>query len=708
MRIRKYLLIAFVLLLLLGFLCIIAYREYNTRRMNAKADFLMVDGIAKFVSTENNEIKVFIGDNFEVIPLRGVRITSFYPGYEINHTGISKKRVLNWLDSIRDLGANVILIPYIQPVGFYDALYEYNLLNENPIYLIHEISLNTKLIGESYDAFDDDFYKSLEEEVKSTIDVVHGSAILLSNARHKGLYIKDVSKFNLGYIIGANTIPELVSLTNAKYPEITDYDGPYYDIANGTAFEVFITKILNYAKNYEMNNHKQNSIYSYLTSIETDPFAYENETNLTKNANIDLNKIKSSSDDLFVSIVAQPNDPDFMDFENMVEYSNGNFYEGYLKKVVSYYDNPVVVSEIGMSSARGKSKINVREGYDRGNYEENEQGEILVELIQIIEDAGAKGVFVDSFQDNWGRISSFNLKRIISKETSVYWYDTQASDEAFGLVAYEYADKTKRVKIDGVIDEWENKDEIIKNEFTGLKVSADTSYLYLLIYKKDFNFNDDSIYIGIDTIPKIGSKHDDDTLIKMSVDADFIVELTGYNTSRIVTHERYNVFSYQYKYNDYIVDKQAIMPSENENNFSAIYLLNRKQFFIKKTNDVESTIYYETGKLVHGTTDIDAPEHNSLADFNKTDDYVELRIPWTILNFKDPIRKKALGDFYLSGINKEITVDDINFSLTYVSDEGIYVSEPGKYNIPDLRNLKYEERLKESYYMLKSYWGNKT
>ena len=706
MRIRRYLLITSIVLVLSVVVGIKLYRDYHANKINAKAVFYVENGISQLARVNAKEIEIYTENGFEKFSINGIRLSSFFPGYEINQSNISKDRVLKWLGLIEDLGANVILLPYIQPTSFYDAVYEHNLNSDKPLYLIHEISLNTKILGNTYNAFDKEFMAEIKKELKTTVDVVHGKSLQLSDNRHKGLYLKDISKFNLGYIIGTNTIPELIVLTNAKHPELVSYSGKYFSIHNGSAFEVFMAQMLEYVKNYELSAYNQNSILSYLTTIETDPFSYENESTLTKNASLDLNKIKSTNNDLFASIVAHPNDSDFLDYEDgLILTEEDNFYSVYLKKIVDYFQYPTIITEVGMSSSRGKSKVNLSKGYDRGNYEETEQGELIVELLRIIEDSGASGSFIDSFQDNWGRISTFNLKKVISKNTSTYWYDAQASDEAFGLMAFEVENKNKRIVLDGNVDEWKNIPRVINDDNLELKVTMDSGYLYLLVGAKDWNFNEKQIFIGIDTVPNIGSSIDDETNTVMNVNAEFIIELTGYNTSRIITNERYNVFNYLYKYNEYVLDKQSTIPEVNSKDFSAIYLLNRKQFFIKTTSQIESTIYYETGKLVHGSVDKNADNYNSLADFCKDADYMEIRIPWTMLNFKDPIQKKVLGDFYKIGVDDEIKINNIRFSLTSKQNNESEVSKAGRYQLQSLNNLNYGERLKESYYILQKYWG---
>ncbi len=706
MQIRRYLVVTILFFFVVVIINIMVYRNILQNKINNKSTYEIKDGISTVAKVEEGNIKLYTVDGYKDFSIRGVRLSSYYPKYEMNKSNISKDRVLKWLEEIKELNANTILVSYIQPTGFYKAVYEYNLTHDEPIYLIHEISLNSKEIDSTHNAFDDKFYKEITEGIRKTIDTIHGFAISINDKRHKGIYLNDISKFNLGYIIGNNTFPELVSLTNAKNKDINNFSGKYYSIDSATAFEVFVTKILEYTRNYEINKYKQYSLLSYLMTIEIDPFSYDNESNLIKHSNVDLNKLQAKSkDNIFISFVAQPNDPDFMDFEEMiVDDDDDNFYRAYLKKINKYYYYPVIITEIGVSSSRGKSKINLSEGYDRGNYNENEQGRLLVDLLKLVRESDIKGVFIDSFQDNWGRISSFNLERYINEDISNYWFDAEASDESFGLLAFETKNKNNFAIIDGNPGEWENTKEIINDKNIILNVRADTSYLYLLVHKKDWSFSDNQVYIGIDTINHFGSNYYSDMGVNLNVKAEYIIELTGIDTSRIIVNNRYNIFNYLYKYNENLLAKEVEIPKVNSGIFSAIYLLNRRPFILRKNNSVENAIYYETGKLTYGNGNPESEEYNSLADYFKEGDYVEIRVPWTLINVTDPINKKALGDFYIGGTDKEIMIKKINFSLALKTEDREIVTKSGTFEMPNLSREKYNERLKQSYYIVKSYW----
>jgi len=185
---------------------------------------------------------------------------------------------------------------------------------------------------------------------------------------------------------------------------------------------------------------------------------------------------------------------------------------------------------------------------------------------------------------------------------------------------------------------------------------------------------------------------------------DFILEFQGYNEARIVVHERYNLFNYLYKYYSNIIEKQVRPPDPNSKIFSAIYLLNRKHFYFRETNTVEHPVYYETGRLVYGNSDQNSRDYNSLADFNKEGDAIEIRIPWMLINVKNPLKKQAQGDFYSKGLDSYVYIKNIGISLYYEGENERFTTEKLIYKIPSYKHMEYDQVLKRSYYIVRDYW----
>lgn len=113
---------------------------------------------------------------------------------------------------------------------------------------------------------------------------------------------------------------------------------------------------------------------------------------------------------------------------------------------------------------------------------------------------------------------------------------------------------------------------------------------------------------------------------------------------------------------------------------------------------------FETGKLRYGNANPDAEDFDSLSDFIFSGDYVEIRIPWQLLNFSNPSEMMIHDDYY-----ECYGIENLNIDKMYV---GIGSSENTEYRLkmPPFalkgwgKTVTYHERLKKSYYMLKDYW----
>ena len=706
MNIRKYTTVFIILLMISLISFTVLYQKQSSKRL--KGEFETSDNYIKIARTKDKEIQIYKNEQWQDIKLKGVEISSFKPGYQRHETSIKKKDVLKWLEQISELNANVIKIPNIQSPSFYKAIYEYNLKASNPIYTIHEVMLDEKTLLDRYDAYDEKIIKHFKKDIKKTINVIHGNSLILSNKRtHRGLYLNDISSYNIGYILGTNTNSEMITLTNLRNKEKNSYEGKYYNVKDGSPFEIFVSEMMDHATSYELKKYEQLSLFSYLTSIETDPFAHRQESNQTRYAKINMMKITPLlEENIFASYSIYPSSVNFLEYETSDKDNAANTYIfGYLKKLNNYYSFPIIASDIGISSSRGKSEVDEDDGFHRGGFSEKEQGERLVSLLESVESSGISGSIIKSWQDDWTNLSSLRIaESYLDKTSSSYWWDAQSSDQSFGLLSFESGKENETMLIDGRYNDWKDSEYLLDEKSLKLKVKSDESFLYMLIEKEDWKLNEDNVYIGLDVTPLSGSNHLKEENIKFKMPVDFVVKLNGYNESRILVQERYDLFSYLYKYYMNIIEKKDSIPSKDSTEFSPIYLLNRKKFYLRDNDKILYPLYYETGILKEGSNNIKDKDHNSLVDFNKNEDVVELKIPWSLLNMVNPVEKGIYDDFYNKGIERQINVNDIGISLHVRDKKGEVDTDSKRFKIGKYKDVVYYERLKDSYSIVKKYW----
>ncbi len=711
-RIRKYTIIALVIVI--TSLLIIGSIYRNRLNVVTHDNFYYEDNIKSLFKSEDKGFKIFKAKSWQDFEIKGIELTAFTPGYTRGSDTLDKEEFQLWLQQIQDLKVNVLYVPYLQTNAFYEEIYKFNMNNPNPLFILQGIPIDESLIQSSYDAFDYKLNSSIKKDIRIAVDALHGRRISFENRKyHSGVYIRDISPFIFGYIIGNNTSPEFVHLTNSNNSNINSYNGSYFNVESGNPMDCFVAEIMDYLVDYETSRYNQKNVVSYYSSPLTDPLEHEYETNFTRYSNINIENIRSKDSGLlFAAYEIFPNYVDFLQYENFTIEDNEDIFDNwytfsdYVKDLEKFHDIPTIALNLGMSSARVKTIQDYTGlGFHRGGLSEKEQGEKLVELIEICNQANFSGVVLSGWQDNWSRKSPFNYIDIFGLNTSKV-HNVMASEENTGLISFEYGKTRNIVYIDGDFSEWTDSDVILEEKDLSISAKGDTAYLYLMIKKSNWSLTEDNMILGIDISKDIGSDIIEGTDTKLPINADFLVDLTSYNESEIKVHERSDVFSYLYKYYTNLIEKKSNKPSVNSPVFNSIFQLNRRNFELKSINKKIHPLYSDASKLLYGNGNPNMKEYNSLVDFNKNNDCLEIRIPWSLINIVDPVDRYAIVDSYdIQNSGQVGRINEINFALYYESESEVYLSKVGRFTLPKFRDSEYHTRLKESYWILKEFWG---
>ena len=137
---------------------------------------------------------------------------------------------------------------------------------------------------------------------------------------------------------------------------------------------------------------------------------------------------------------------------------------------------------------------------------------------------------------------------------------------------------------------------------------------------------------------------------------------------------------------DYTQLEQAIVEDMN---------LGENEFFFQT---------YETGKLTYGDANPSHEAFDSMADFCYGDGFVEIKLPWQLLNFSNPSEMQIHDDYY-----EHYGVENMQIDRMYV---GVGDGSDGQ-AIPLFEKplkgwgtkVTYHERLKESYYVVQHMWA---
>ena len=655
--------------------------------------------VSSFTSNDSESIYV----NGEKFNIKGVNLGAGIPGYFATDFHIDKKTYKRWFKQIQEMGANTIRVYTILNPDFYDAFYEYNKNNKNPLYLLHGVWVNDYILNSKNDAtaFKDD----LLEDSKVVIDIIHGRKYLYENDKYSsGLYTKNISKWVLGYIIGVEWEDITVSYTDNTYDNYK-YEGKYLSTKeNTTPFVNMLAYIGDNVISYESEKYGNQRLIAFSNWPTTDPFDYDEKiTNFFKKcAKVDVEQIKFNDSFIggtFASYHVYPYYPDYLSYETSNDkykdkYGRINTYEDYLIRLNKHHTIPVLISEFGVSTGRGMAQKDEYTNYNQGNMNELEQGKALVSMYNSIIEAGSAGAIVYTWQDEWFK-RTWNTMQNVNLNFTPYWSDIQTNGQYFGLLSFDPGNNKSISYVDGDINEWNVNDTVIGEQNKHLFMKYDEKYVYIMANIK--NVSNKKIYIPIDITPNSGSKKTNISSNLYDRDIDFLIEIDGKDNSRMYVHEYYDALNAMYSEN--ITGKNIYFnpPKKNSNVFNKINLILKIETFTQTSTGE----LFETGKLRYGNGNPKSKDFDSLADFIINNDVVELRIPWQLLNFSNPSKMMIHDDYYKNYGIKEMNIDKLYIGLGY-EDEDI---ELKKFNLKGWdKNVTYHERLKDSYFILKDYW----
>ena len=702
-------------------------------RLGLYIDFQPQKEVATFIKTEDDKILLNKGDGYKEFEIKGVNMGSGIPGEWSTDFAIDKETYLRWFDQIKDLGANTVRIYTVQNDTFYNAFYEYNHENPDPLYLIHGVWVNDYVLNSHRDAYNEDFFDTLLEDSKTVVDVLHGRKKInlgrMASAGH-GTYNKDISPWVLGYILGVEWEDVTVVFTNEKYKnnsKYNSYNGKYmYTTEDASPFEALLAKLGDKVIEYESEKYKVQKLVAFSNWPTTDPFYYPEQVTkfFMKCAQVDVENIKTTDAFLsgqFVSYHIYPYYPDYLvhikdwgNFKTNINiadfYENGvlNTYKAYLSMIKNHHSMPVVISEFGVSTGRGMAQVDVNTSRNQGHMSETEQGDALVRCYNDIMDAGCAGSCVFAWQDEWFK-RTWNTMHAVNLMRTPYWSDYQTNEQYFGLLSFDPGKEQSVCYVDGDVSEWKEDDVVFSKEDLSLSLKYDERFIYLLARKKDFDFENDTLYLPFDITPKSGSSYCENNGLLFDRAADFLLTINGKDNSRLQVQERYEALRSTYSENVYKFDTyiEENIPDKDSPKFVNIDMILKAEVFSDESGTEIKSEVFETGILTYGNANPKAKDYNSLADFIVSGDYVEIKLPWQLLNFADPSRMTIHDDYYDDNYGIEyITIDEMYIGLSDGTNDRripLYVQKLEGWE----NKVTYHERLKPSYYILQSVWREK-
>ena len=733
-----------------------AYTAYY--RFGVYFDLRPDEPVTTFMKTEGKSILMERDGAYLPFEIRGVNMGVGIPGEWATSYAIDKKTYLRWFRQIQELGANTVRIYTILQDDFYNAFYEYNREQEEngrePLWLIHGVWVNDYMQNSHREAYDGDLLETLLRDCKTTVDILHGQKVLsLGRGLGSGSYRKDVSPWVIGYIIGVEWENTLVVYTNQADGALNSYEGDYFcTTEDATPFEAFLCRAGDGIIAYESARYKQQRLVAFSNWPTTDPFSYPVAVayGREKYACVNVEHITSKEtfqSGMFASYHVYPYFPDYLEIlrrggelgdeeitrrlgatiratleyrqsklnapsildylrePDYRDYQNRyNTYIAYLRALNRFHTLPVVISEYGVSTGRGMAQEDANTGRNQGHMTEQEQGQAAIDCYRDIMDAGCSGSCLFTWQDEWFK-RTWNTMHAVDLDKTPYWSDYQTNEQYFGLLSFDPGAEESVCCVDGSLSEWTRADRVIEHNGMELSMKYDEKFLYFLVKKPGFDPAEDTLYLPIDTTPKTGSTLCQNPAAAFERACDFLVIIQGRENSRVLVQQRYEALRSTYAYDYYTEDPYITPPAKDTPVFTDIYLPLIQRDFLRDPDQAEpSGTKFNTGALRYGCANPESPDFDSLSDFIFSGDYVEIRIPWQLLNFSNPSEMMIHDDYY-----ECYGVENLHIDALYA---GVCWGGESQCRIPMAavplggwgKKPTAHERLKQSYYILQDYW----
>lgn len=674
------------------------------------------DGIAYPSRVNGQAFEVYEDGEWQPFTIKGVNMGMAKPGTFPGEAAITREEYDRWFQAIGEMNANAVRVYTLHPPAFYEAFAAYNASAKKPLYLYHGVWIDEEPLVETLDAFTPEITDRFQTEVKKIVDVIHGDAVVDQEPGHAyGTYKADISSYVIGWMVGIEWFPLTVDQMEHDYPDLGDFKGTYVYTEEANPMEHWLAQQLDFLAAYELEEYESMRPLSFTNWVTTDNIDQPAEPSEQEDmATVDPNHIKTKGAadtvGMFASYHVYPYYPDFLNLdERYTEFVDhrGEFnnYAGYLKNLNDSHDMPIVIAEFGVPASRGMTHENPF-GWNQGFISEQQQGEIVSRLYEDILEEGMLGGMVFTWQDEWFK-RTWNTMDYDNPNERPFWSNAQTNEQQFGLLSFD----RHKVKVDGQ-DDWTEDQTLYEKEDGALRTLAmdsDERYVYIKAQFNPANKNwwdeqDFNLYFSVRGDKGIAIEALENTEFL----ADFQLKIEGLEQGRLSVAGDYDSFYYDYH------ERLEMIPAEEkiESAFHPIRLALNKEFVRPDTGEVYPFDAYETGILRFGIANPELEDYDSLNDYyyDKETGIMEIRIPWMLLNAKDPAKHEFIGDLQKEGIEASETIDGLDVAASLTEQDGKAVetfdaAKAAQYTWEAWGLPQTEERLKQSYYILQETFG---
>ena len=626
------------------------------------------------VTVKDNKIQRKVDSTYENFIIKGVDLPSSTAAERSTDFAIEEDTYLDWFRLIQEMGANTIRVYTIYNDTFYNAFYKYNLDNPEPLYLLQGIQVTDYANNSKEDAYSKDFYYSLKQDAKTAVDIVHGKKIITTNkVKGSGIYRKDISPWVLGYIVGSDWNTDTIAYTNHNDHPLEFHGKYFYTTSDSSQFEVLLANVMDSLISYEEDKYHTQSLITFSSSHDTDPFDADTNPISTqdKYVFIDPNHIRSTQN---------LKSGYFASYQLSGMHANTRLY---LNLLVNHHEMPVVIFDFAPSTSRGTDTI-------AGATNEVQQGQQIIATYQDILESGCNGGFIGSWQDSWS-VLTWNTSFALDSKQTYLWNDIQSTHTGYGILGF----RSNENEINGSMKDWPKSASTHSYEGKPFSTFCDETGLFLFIDQKNLP-KEKEVLLAFDVTPKSGSKtYEEQTSFNYAV--DFILKLTPEKGEYLV-HSRYNPTRENYL--EQITGQNPfINPPELDDPEFELYSVICQE--LAETDDTTGPGPARFQTYSSGIFTVGSSLENSLSDSCYSQEGLEIRIPWQLLNFSNPVAFEVHDDYYENFGVEPLKIHSINIGFGSINSDHIPLTSV---KLSQLPKKDFEEYLKDSYSIIQSYW----
>ncbi|MEN8203500.1 MAG: Ig-like domain-containing protein [Bacteroidota bacterium] len=648
--------------------------------------------IGKF-TIKDARFAIWNGSAYVPFFVKGINLGISLPGTQPGHLAATREDYRRWFHLIKEAGYNTIRLYTLHYPRFYEELSQYNLDHpRNPLLVIQGIWLEEN--ESARDLFE--MTSAFNQEIREVVSAVHGD-IQIDHRFGKayGDFTTDISPWLLGFLPGREIFPGEVALSNENHGDVSDYSGAYFQLAQGDPIEVWLAGRLDSLMIYEYEHYQTVRPTGFSSWPTLDPLTHPSELDNVDSSEdlekIDLSNLETSdsSGGFFIGYHAYPYYPDFVIHDPVYGFESDtagpNSYLGYLKDLKAHYGNiPLVIAEFGVPTSWG-SGHQTPSGMNHGGLSEEEQGRYTIRMLDNIHEAGCAGGIQFSLIDEWFK-QTWITNPLSDRDYRHFWHNIASPEQNFGILSF--APPPAPFTPTGTFP-----DQVIKQ----IKVHSDYTFFRIRIQMDTEKFLDDTLWIALDTY--------DETLGE-SLLPDGSSIAVGSDTLRAE-------FSLQIPLGGDRADL-FVIPSYDVYGIKA---LNRLDTVVSKTSDSGQwnpvrwlTSYHYNVTQYIGRLSISNSEdpYQFLNAVTVFIDSLEIRIPWTLINYPAPTVSRAMHYVsHLEGndlhIDQRDTLTD-GIALTVSLNDQLFPTERYTWSPWDYEKIVNDpptERKKQSFHYLK-------